>query len=235
MASEAGAHPVRRGPLFSRLFPRRLAYAAFAAAASLPVTSPIAIDRPLPEMPQVWWSGGRGGRGGSLVTRKEKGASEREREGEDEGAAVGPVPTMATLVQTHTGELLVLSETEPTTARLSAFLEDRAMKSRVEMSPALLDMLRSLVRERRGARIEIVSGYRSPKRNEMMRKKGRNVASHSQHTLGMALDFRVEGMGVGDVVKALEELGWSGGLGRYDAKHDRFVHVDVGPRRRCGK
>jgi uncharacterized protein YcbK (DUF882 family) len=217
------------------LFPRRLAYAAFAAAASLPVTSPIAVDRPLPEMPQASsWSGSGGGRGAPLMTRKEKGASEREREreGEDDGAGVGPLPTLATLVNTHTGELLVLSETEPTQARLSAFLEDRAMKSRVEMSPALLGMLRSLVRERSKPRIEIVSGYRSPKRNEMMRKKGRNVASHSQHTLGLALDFRVEGMRVGDVVEALEEQRWNGGLGRYDAKHDLFVHVDVGPRRR---
>lgn len=227
MASEAGAHPVRRGPLLSRLFPRRLVWAAFAAAASLPVTSPIAIDRPLPVMSQASWGVGRGA---SLRARKEKDA--REGEGEDDGAGVGLIPTLATLVNTHTGELLVLSETEPTPSRLSAFLEDRAMKSRVEMSPALLDMLRSLVRERGAPRIEIVSGYRSPKRNEMMRKKGRNVASHSQHTLGMALDFRVEGMRVGDMVKALEELAWDGGLGRYDAKHDLFVHVDVGPRRR---
>jgi uncharacterized protein YcbK (DUF882 family) len=80
--------------------------------------------------------------------------------------------------------------------------------------------------------VDIVSGYRSPKRNEMMRKKGRHVASHSQHTLGHAVDFRVEGLGVAELVKAIEALKWDGGLGRYDGKGDLFVHADVGPKRR---
>jgi len=173
-------------------------------------------------LPHPWATDG----GASLITRKDHVAQD------DEGAAPGAVPTLATLVNTHTGELLALSETEPSAASFSRFVEDRGLQSRVEMSPALLDMLRGLTRPRPGARIEIVSGYRSPKRNEMMRKKGRNVASHSQHTLGMALDFRVEGMRVGDVVKALEGLPWSGGIGRYDGRGDLFVHADVGPKRR---
>lgn len=161
------------------------------------------------------------------MVRKDRSASPS---GEDEGA--GPVPTLGTLVNIHTGELRVLSETEPSPAELSELLEDRGLRSRVEMNPGLLGMLRSLARSHPGARIEIVSGYRSPKRNEMMRKKGRNVASHSQHTLGMAVDFRVEGLGVGEMVKEIEALGWDGGLGRYDGRSDRFVHVDLGPRRR---
>jgi uncharacterized protein YcbK (DUF882 family) len=66
----------------------------------------------------------------------------------------------------------------------------------------------------------------------MMRKKGRHVASHSQHTRGQAVDFRVEGLGVPEMVKEIEARKWKGGLGRYDQKHDRFVHVDVGPDRR---
>ena len=50
--------------------------------------------------------------------------------------------------------------------------------------------------------------------------------------MGHAVDFRVEGLGVPDLVKAIEALKWDGGLGRYDGRHDLFVHADVGPNRR---
>lgn len=185
-----------------------------AAAASIPIPSPLSVD---PEVPAFV--------GSSLTTRKEQGEPAPALE-------PGPVPTLATLANLHTGELLPLSEDEPTPERFSEFLEDRGMKSRVAMHPGLLDALRAIARPRQGVRVEIVSGYRSPKRNEMMRKKGRNVASHSQHTLGMAIDIRVEGMRVGELVDALEAMKWEGGIGRYDKKSDLFVHIDLGLRRR---
>ena len=86
--------------------------------------------------------------------------------------------------------------------------------------------------------MELVSGYRSPKLNEMLRKKGHHVASHSQHSLGHACDFRIvpEGARVGIDPRVLEKeiraLGWQGGVGVYPTAGDWFVHADVGANRR---
>jgi uncharacterized protein YcbK (DUF882 family) len=186
-----------------------------AAFASLPFTSPLAVDRPLPRSdPRAPVS---------LAHRKDLAPP---------GAEAEAVPTLGTIRSTHTGEAVPLSDAEPTAARFSDLLADKALLARIDVEPRLLEVLRAVVRARPGALVSIVSGYRSPKRNEMMRKKGLHVASHSQHTFGHAVDFRVEGLGVGDMVKAIEALKWEGGLGRYDSRSDLFVHVDVGPNRR---
>jgi uncharacterized protein YcbK (DUF882 family) len=186
-----------------------------AVCAALPLSSPLAAD---PALPRHDRPGGI-----SLARRKDPAPADAEAE---------VIPTLGSLFNLHTDEVVPLSETEPSADRFSELLADKALRGRVDVAPELLPVLRALVRPRPGARVDIVSGYRSPKRNEMMRKKGRHVASHSQHTLGHAVDFRVEGLNVGDTVRAVEALGWKGGLGRYDSKSDLFVHVDVGPNRR---
>lgn len=194
----------------------RHALTALAAAlASLPITSPLDADPALPRHDRPG--------GVSLARRKDPLPAEGEP---------APIATLGTILNLHTNEAAPLSDTEPSPARFSDLLADKALLGRIDMAPPLIDVLRSLARSRGLARVDIVSGYRSPKRNEMMRKKGRHVASHSQHTRGQAVDFRVEGTSVAEMVKAIEAMKWSGGLGRYDAKHDRFVHVDVGPNRR---
>jgi hypothetical protein len=74
-------------------------------------------------------------------------------------------------------------------------------------------------------RVEIVSGYRAPKYNLMLRKKGRQVARESQHTQGTAVDFRVRGastQALNGFVRGLH----MGGVGYYP--HTRFVHADTG-------
>lgn len=193
----------------------RTAASIFAAVLTLPIASPLAVD---PSLPRHDRAGGI-----SLARRKDPAPSSGEPE---------IIPTLGSVYNTHTGEVVPLSASEPSPDRFSDLLADKALLGRADIAPELIGVLRALVRERPGARVEIVSGYRSPKRNEMMRKKGRHVASHSQHTMGHAVDFRVEGMSVAEMVKAVETLKWKGGLGRYDAKHDRFIHVDVGPDRR---
>ena len=82
-------------------------------------------------------------------------------------------------------------------------------------------------------RIEVVSGYRSPKLNESLRKKGHQVASESQHTHGAALDFRVVGVPAEALAQAAGEL-HVGGIGTY--RESDFVHLDTGrPRRWSGR
>jgi uncharacterized protein YcbK (DUF882 family) len=153
-------------------------------------------------------------------------------------AAADPGPVLATLADTHTTERVPLDEQRPDGPRFDRLLADRVTGALVALDPRLLELLRTLARAHEGARIELVSGYRSPKLNEMLRKKGHHVASHSQHSLGHAVDFRIVPEDAPEPVdpRALEHevraAGWSGGTGVYLAESDRFVHVDVGPDRR---
>ena len=156
----------------------------------------------------------------------------------EELAAKAPSMLLATLVQTHTDERVPLDDQSPTQERFSALLADRVTGERHAFDPKLLELLRALAKKHPAARIELVSGYRSAKLNEMMRKKGRHVASHSQHSLGHAIDFRIvpggETRGVDPRVmeKEIRDLGWEGGVGVYTLSSDWFVHADVGKSRR---
>lgn len=143
-----------------------------------------------------------------------------------------PPDALARLVNIHTGDTELLGPGTPTEARMAALVADRITGESHTIAPRLLDVLRALAKRRGFVRIELVSGYRSQKLNEQLRKKERRVASHSQHSLGHALDFRVEGMTPKEMRKEIEALGWKGGIGQYDKPEDRFVHVDVGPDRR---
>ena len=143
-------------------------------------------------------------------------------------------------MQTHTNERVPLDDRSPTAERFARLLADRVTGDSCELDPKLLELLRSIARRHPGARFELVSGYRSPKLNEMMRKKGRHVASHSQHSLGHAVDFRVvvepgtRGIDPRLLEKEIRELGWEGGVGVYTLATDWFVHADVGRLRRWG-
>jgi uncharacterized protein YcbK (DUF882 family) len=151
----------------------------------------------------------------------------------DRGAASADVavPTWATLFNVHTGEVLALSADDPPSPWFDQLLRDRATGAIAPIDPKLLELLRQVARRHEGARIELVSGYRSPKLNEMLRKKGHRVASSSQHTLGHAVDFRVIGLTPRELAAEVANLGWEGGLGRYDQASDAFVHADVGRKR----
>jgi len=156
----------------------------------------------------------------------------------DTASAADPPALLGTLVQTHTDERVPLDDATPTQDRFSALLADRVTGERHAFDPRLLGLLRSLAKNHPGARIELVSGYRSAKLNETMRKKGHHVASHSQHSLGHACDFRIvpagESLGLDPrlVEKEIRDLGWDGGVGTYPSKSDWFVHADVGKNRR---
>ncbi len=147
-------------------------------------------------------------------------------------------PLLATLVQVHSPERVPLDDATPTQARFDALLSDRATGESHALDPELLGLLRKLAAQHAGARIELVSGYRSWKLNEMLRKKGHHVASHSQHSLGHACDFRIVPPGASlaldprVVEREIRELGWKGGVGVYPTAQDWFVHADVGRERR---
>ena len=78
-------------------------------------------------------------------------------------------------------------------------------------------------------RVEIVSGYRDPKYNRLLRKKGHEVAGQSLHTRGQAVDFRLPGVSTRRVRDWLLRRR-AFGVGYYP--DSGFVHLDVGPARR---
>jgi uncharacterized protein YcbK (DUF882 family) len=147
-------------------------------------------------------------------------------------------PLLATLAQVHTGEHVPLDDVTPSQSRFSSLLSDRVTGDRRDLDEHLLGLLRQLAAKHVGSRIELVSGYRSWKLNEMLRKKGHHVASHSQHSLGHACDFRIVppdaevALDPRVVEKEIRDLGWEGGVGVYPTTADWFVHADVGPNRR---
>ena len=77
----------------------------------------------------------------------------------------------------------------------------------------------------------MLSGYRSPATNAMLRSKSRRVAKHSLHMVGQAADLRLKSRNVSQMAKAAEACA-SGGVGRYFKSN--FVHMDSGPIRHWG-
>ena len=78
-----------------------------------------------------------------------------------------------------------------------------------------------------GARITIVSGWRSPQYNTDLRNKGRLAAKASLHQYGMAADIKIQGTSSKRVWNMVKKLRF-GGTGYYKGK---LVHIDVGPAR----
>ncbi|MEM9104621.1 MAG: DUF882 domain-containing protein [Pseudomonadota bacterium] len=111
---------------------------------------------------------------------------------------------------------------------LNTILRDWRQKESTKMDPRLFDLLWE-VYQASGSReyIHVVSAYRSPKTNAMLRKRSRGVAKNSQHTLGKAIDFFLP-----DVpVKKVRRIGMQfqvGGVGYYPKSGSPFVHLDVG-------
>jgi uncharacterized protein YcbK (DUF882 family) len=77
----------------------------------------------------------------------------------------------------------------------------------------------------RASYIEIVSGFRAPKYQLMLRKKGHEVARDSEHPRGHAVDFRIPTVPTRVLLQFVRSL-HLGGVGYYP--ESRFVHADVG-------
>lgn len=71
----------------------------------------------------------------------------------------------------------------------------------------------------------IMSGYRNPVTNDLLRKKGWAVSKQSLHEKGKAVDIRLPKTKTSLLRKAVYRLK-SGGVGYYPKL--RFVHVDIG-------
>lgn len=135
---------------------------------------------------------------------------------------------------THTGEHLDIvyardgAYIPSALEEINRFLFDFRTGDKAEMDPELLDLIYD-VRAALGSdgTYEVVSAYRSPRTNEMLRGRSVNtgVAKNSQHLLGKAIDVRLEGVRttrLRDAALAMQR----GGVGFYEASD--FVHMDTG-------
>lgn len=112
--------------------------------------------------------------------------------------------------------------------KINHFLRDWRRNEPTKMNPRLLDLIWEVYQET-GSRkhIHVISAYRSPATNSLLRKRGRGVAKKSQHTLGNALDFFIPDVSLTE----LRNIGLRkgiGGVGFYPKSGSPFVHMDTG-------
>lgn len=109
---------------------------------------------------------------------------------------------------------------------INTLLRDHRSNQSTSMDTQLFNVLIQL-QDKLGysGEIEVISGYRSPKTNEMLRRQGRNVSKHSLHLKGKAMDIRLPGLKVEDIFKNAAQLR-AGGVGKYPRSD--FVHIDTG-------
>lgn len=157
------------------------------------------------------------------------------------GAAAGLVagPVLAAVetrslsfVNTHTGESLDVCYYRSGRydasglERVAHVLRDHRTGTVHAIDPGLLDLLHDLqALANRDDSFQVISGYRSPQTNNMLRSRSSGVASHSLHMDGKAIDVRLAGF----PTKKLRNLALSmkrGGVGFYAASD--FIHVDTG-------
>ena len=77
----------------------------------------------------------------------------------------------------------------------------------------------------------MLSGYRSPRTNAMLRRSSGGVARNSLHMVGKAADLRLKSRSVGQMYNAAMSCR-AGGVGKYSRSN--FVHMDCGPVRNWG-
>lgn len=111
--------------------------------------------------------------------------------------------------------------------KLNRFLRDFRRNEPTNMDPRLFDLVWE-VYQKVGARdyINVVSAYRSPATNEMLRRTRGGQAKKSQHMLGKAMDFFIPGVKLTTLRATAMKL-QGGGVGYYPKSGSPFVHVDV--------
>lgn len=111
---------------------------------------------------------------------------------------------------------------------VNRFLRDWRRNEITKIDPELLDLIWEVYREVRARDyIYVVSSYRSPATNNMLRKRSRGVAKNSQHTLGKAMDFYIPGVNLAKL-RAAGLRKQVGGVGYYPRSGSPFVHMDTG-------
>lgn len=109
---------------------------------------------------------------------------------------------------------------------LNRLLRDHRANEQTAMDLRLLDLMHALYRQLPATQpLHIVSGYRSPRTNDALRKASSGVAKRSLHMEGKAVDLRVPGLELARLKRMA--LGLEGGGVGFYPRSD-FIHLDVG-------
>ena len=136
-----------------------------------------------------------------------------------------PAP-LVNLYNTWTHEWLAVEPGKPPRAETAnRFLRDHFTNKPSAMEPKLVEILMSAAATFQSDLVMVVSAFRHPKYNLILRKKGHQVARDSQHTRGNAVDFYLP------KVTTQQLHAWAkdqalGGVGLY--LDSGFVHMDTG-------
>lgn len=152
------------------------------------------------------------------------------------GLAVAPrawaeAPRSISFYHTHTGERLSLVYFErgeyvpEALASINTLLRDFRTGDAADIDPRLFDALHALNLACGAGAFEVISAFRSPHTNALLRSRSHGVAKNSLHTQGRAIDVRLAGCDTRKLRDAAIALG-AGGVGYY-ASSD-FVHLDTG-------
>ena len=112
--------------------------------------------------------------------------------------------------------------------QLNHFLRDWRSQDQTTMDRHLFDILWEVYRDVDARKpVQIISSYRSPATNAMLRRRSAGVARFSQHMLGHAMDFYIPDVALEQVRAAGLRL-QRGGVGFYPTSGSPFVHLDTG-------
>lgn len=115
---------------------------------------------------------------------------------------------------------------------VSLFMRDWRNGQAVNMDTRTIDIMAASHRLLDvNAPFMLLSGYRSPETNAMLRSQSSGVARNSLHMRGQAADLRLEGRSVSQIARAAASC-QAGGVGRYSGSN--FVHMDCGAVRQWG-
>src|SRR5438876_6014573 len=112
--------------------------------------------------------------------------------------------------------------------KINHFLRDWRSQDSTTMDRHLFDILWEVYRDVDAKKpIQIISSYRSPATNAMLRRRSSGVARFSQHMLGHAMDFYIPDVPLEQIRFAGLRL-QRGGVGFYPTSGSPFVHLDTG-------
>ena len=147
-------------------------------------------------------------------------------------AAFTAGPSQLSFYHIHTGEKLTIAYREngnvvaDALVEINHYLRDFRTEQVHVIDVALLDKLTALYATFDGrGNFEVISGYRSPHTNEVLRHVTSGVAEHSLHIEGRAIDVRLTSAKTASLRDAALAMK-SGGVGYY--AESNFVHLDTG-------
>ncbi|MGH6743136.1 MAG: DUF882 domain-containing protein, partial [Bradyrhizobium sp.] len=112
--------------------------------------------------------------------------------------------------------------------QLNHYLRDWRTQGQTVMDRHLFDILWEVYRDVDAKKpIQIISAYRAPATNAMLRRRSSGVARFSQHMLGHAMDFFIPDVPLEQIRYAGLRL-QRGGVGFYPTSGSPFVHLDTG-------